>query len=276
MDYTIKEIQNKLKDLLQVFHDFCEEKNLKYYMAYGTMLGAYRHKGFIPWDDDVDVYMPRDDYDKLLDFSRNGNLPKKIFLKYNETSEDIIFPYAMFVDKNTTLVYEKPGETKNMVEGLYIDVFPVTGASDNNFLAKLQSYNWYILNKKLSYSQEVAKRKNIILTLFNKYASLFEPQSIHRKIEKNSIKNSFYNSKNLLFAPTSGGPMKKEILGTPTLYKFEDKMFYGPEKAEKYLQHVFGDFMKLPPKEKQISHHKFGYINLDLPFEEYKEHLASK
>lgn len=274
MNYNIKEIQKKLTDLLQTFHDFCSKYNLVYYMSHGTMLGSYRHKGFIPWDDDVDVMMPREDYNKLISLSRDSRLPQNIFLKYNETSKDIIFSYAMFVDKTTTLVYEKPGNAPDMVEGIYIDIFPVDGTINNLKRAKLRSYEWFYLNKKLIYSQEVTQRKNVAYRLFNKYAHLFDPQKIYKKLEKKSSKISMNDSDLLLISPTSGGPMRKDILGKPTLYPFEGRQFYGPEKAEDYLEHIFGDFMQLPPVEERVSHHNYKYINLHLPFEKYLSGLS--
>lgn len=268
---TVKEIQVKLAELMDKFHHICQENGLTYYMAYGTMLGAVRHKGFIPWDDDVDVCMPRNDYETFVRLAKENLLEDDLFIKDVSTSEDIIFPYAMLIDKKTTIVYDKSG---GIIEGVYIDIFPLDGAGNSkremNRANSIAFYNY----KKLLYSQEYVKRNNPFLSAFNLWVKNKDPYKIYKKLDYILHKKKFENSKyvGVLFTkPYSGHSMEKSIFGNPVLYDFEGRKFFGPEKYDEYLTNEFGDYMKLPPVEQRKSHHSFVYVNLDLPYEEYKK-----
>lgn len=124
-------IQNKLLNVAKEFKRVCEKNNLKYYMACGTLLGAVRHNGFIPWDDDMDFYMPREDYNKLIEIDRlglsNGFSKQFIFKHWNKT-KNYIWNFGKLEDKNTTCIESTIADNKiNYKSGIGIDIFILDG-----------------------------------------------------------------------------------------------------------------------------------------------------
>ena len=149
---NVKRMQKTTFQILKYFASFCEEHKLRYFLACGTLLGAVRHKGFIPWDDDVDVYMPRKDYMSFLHLVGSSFDSRYILISpYN--SERYIHNYAKIYDSQTVLI-EYP-DTIRFEIGVYIDIFPVDGLPDsskesNRFfkeMAKLKNINWLLISK---------------------------------------------------------------------------------------------------------------------------------
>lgn len=118
----MNELQKKLVDILSWFHNLCNNNNLNYYAIGGTALGAIRHGGFIPWDDDIDVGMPRTDYEKFIKIANKYS--KKYAIEYPGINKDFLYPYAKIYDTQTTLIENKRYKIKR---GIYIDVFPLDG-----------------------------------------------------------------------------------------------------------------------------------------------------
>ena len=124
---TVEELQKIELEILKYIDKVCKENNLTYFLAYGTLIGAIRHKGFIPWDDDVDIQMPRDDYNKLCDILKEENGRYKL-LDHKE-GLGYIYPFAKVIDSNTRLIETGLTETVNM--GVYIDIFPIDGTPND-------------------------------------------------------------------------------------------------------------------------------------------------
>ena len=144
--YDIRTLQQHLLEILKTIDKVCREHNLRYCLAAGTMLGAVRHKGFIPWDDDVDIIMPRIDYDILIQHCQEW-MPAPYEIMCAENKSDYPFGFAKAVNSNTTLVER---EHHALVDGIYIDIFPL----DNIINNKLSQYCYtlrYSLYKKIAY-----------------------------------------------------------------------------------------------------------------------------
>lgn len=122
----LEKVQNFSYDILKEFDKFCEKHNLTYFICAGTLLGAIRHGGFIPWDDDIDVSMPREDYDKLIN-EYEKLLPPNLILQYYKNTANYANSFAKITNKNTTIV-EKSGFSDYSIHGVYIDIFPIDGA----------------------------------------------------------------------------------------------------------------------------------------------------
>jgi lipopolysaccharide cholinephosphotransferase len=270
MDTKTRELQLKLLEVMKIFHLVCENNNLKYYMVNGTILGAIRHGGFIPWDDDMDIGMPRKDYEKLIKLSPD-HWPSNIHIKTPYNSNDLIFPFIKVMDKTTTIVEDR---LDGIVEGIYIDIFPLDGAGNNTFFAKLRYYVFYWKKGLLFNNQDHEDKKTFLRRLVQRYARQCNVNRLLYSAENWMKKKSYSESEIVGNFPGSWGFkefMVKGVMGTPTLYKFEDTEFYGPEKAMVYLKSLYGDFMSLPPVHQRKSHHKLKYMNLNLPFEKYRE-----
>ena len=120
----MNEMQSKLLDMMKWFHGYCEENGLRYYALGGTALGAVRHGGFIPWDDDLDVGMPRADYDRMISLCKNGTGNTRYRIEAPGQNRDFIYPFCKAYDTETTLVENARIKAKR---GVYIDIFPLDG-----------------------------------------------------------------------------------------------------------------------------------------------------
>ena len=251
-------------DILKNFHQYCEKHHLRYFLTGGTLLGAVRHKGFIPWDDDIDVFMPRTDYEKFI-----ANFPKdplnEIFqVACVDALKGYYLPFAKLMRRNTVL---KENVDSNLALGVYMDIFPLDNMSDDYETAcKLFQTTSYwrkmlaIKNITLTSTRNIWK--NLIL-LLGKISLCCLPRTY---ILKTLIKKArIYESEGLsrfVCAAVMGTYGIKEILQgewykQAVLLPFEDGQFLAPTGYKQILEHFYGDYMQLPPKEKQKSHHAF-------------------
>lgn len=268
--YDIKAIHGKILSMMEWFHSFCVENNITYYMSGGTMLGAVRHQGFIPWDDDFDVVLPREDFDRLIEISKK--LPsgsKYVIESYKDGKEDFEYLYAKVYDTETTLIEKRRKQTKR---GLFIDVFPMDGIAGDTIEEAKAAYrplNKY-LNKVAAVTCDVREGrawwKNLIVRMVGILpSSWFSFSKMAAKIEKKCKENSFYSSKyvGLLVGTWREKELvPREYYGEPVLYQFEGCGFYGPQEADEYLTNLYGDWRTLPPEEKRKSDH--AYLHMDL------------
>lgn len=263
----LSEIQNKLLSMLNWFHKYCHSNELTYYIVGGTLLGAVRHGGFIPWDDDIDVVLPRPDYDRLLNIFKEKKDHYILESPYTG-NDDFYYTFAKLYDTNTTLVERTK---RNCKRGVYIDIFPLDGVGSNidqvnvNF-AKVDRLNMFLMTRTCA----ITKRRNIIKNaaiIFSRLIPSFivDDHKLVIMVDKTASSFGYENSRfvaNLMGAYRKKEVMEKRIFGTPTEYKFENIIVDGVEHYEEFLTHIYGDWRKLPPKDKQKTSHE--YIKLDL------------
>ena len=263
------EQQNKLLQMLSWFHTTCVKNNLRYYIIAGTMLGAIRHKGFIPWDDDIDVGMPRIDYERLKQLSKEVNRNNQYILEYPD-DQNFEYPYliAKLYDSKTTLIEKKRYPIKR---GIYIDIFPLDGIGNDIEEATKNYkpfYNCFRLHLMITcpFLKRYSLPKNLAVLCGRIVSPLFvKRQKLEQKIDCLCKRFSFDDSNlvsDLLGGSALKGIVPREYFGTPTLIQFENIEVYGLEKPELYLRSIYGDFMELPPIEKRVSLH--DYIKCDL------------
>ena len=262
-----KLLQTKLTDLLEWFHTFCVENNLTYYALGGTMLGAARHEGFIPWDDDVDVGMPRPDYEKLAELMRGKTFNNKyIFEDSSSDAKEFNYPFSKIYDTETTLVENNRYKIKR---GIFLDIFPYDGVGDSfeegvRRHKKIKRLYNLLLLKVAGFRKGRKLYKNVGVALF-RLLPVNSKKTLNKLAE--ACKEHDYEKctyiANLLGAWGVKEIMPKEYLGKPTLYKFGNIEIFGVEKYDEYLTTVYGNWRQPPPPEKQISHHDFDYIDLN-------------
>ncbi|WP_251548051.1 LicD family protein [Pumilibacter intestinalis] len=259
------EIQLKLLDMLKWFHEFCIENKLRYYALGGTMLGAIRHKGFIPWDDDIDVGMPREDYDKMIELVIDKQ-DEKYRLEKPLQNKDFVYQYCKLYDTSTTLVENTRYKTKR---GVYLDIFPLDGIgntqeeSKKNF-KKIDKKTAYIMTKVCGLSKNRKLYKNLAI-IVSRYIIFPRWQKVLKNLDILCRTRKFDDCDyvaNLYGNWHEREIVKREWFGTPCLYEFEDFEIYGVQNYDSYLSAIYGNYMKLPPIEKQKSHH--DYLSLDL------------
>lgn len=267
----LKRYQNCAFNILVEFDRFSKEHDISYFIIGGTLLGAVRHKGFIPWDDDIDIGVPRKDYNKLK--SLYGKFKKPYVLESYEISKEHIVSFAKLYDTSTT-VAEDLGFDYN--RGVWIDVFPIDGTFDNNKIMNLHLKMidfismTFRLKVKIKYNLKIFKKTDSVFRFLVKCAIYLIPQRVNYIVLNSLVKiKSIENSKNVGNLLGRYGPKeivnKEVIFGTSTSLQFENAFFYAPSEYEKYLETVYGDYMKLPEESERIYHAK-RYVNLDKPY----------
>lgn len=278
----LRELQLKQLDMLVYFRDFCENNNLRFYLFGGCLIGALRHGGFIPWDDDIDVIMPREDYEKLhkLWKEKKADGRFRLLRTDDETFTGNIF--TTVTDTNYTLV--KTNQTDvDIPHGLVLDVFPLDVCPDSRFARKMQ-YIWAMLYS-LFLAQIVPENHGGILSLGSKaLLGIFRGKKLRNKIwrfcEKKMTKHKI--SENKCLTELCAGPHWMKIEFPKHIYDSADYVTFEGLKIpcmsgyKEYLSMVFGDYMKLPPKEKQVPHHDLAYLDLTSPCAEYDSKRKQK
>lgn len=265
-EYSMEEIQASLLEMMKVFHRVCEENNIVYYMNSGTVLGAIRHGDFIPWDDDVDLGLYREQYEKLL------ALPEQVWgenyrLATFHSMEGYPFCYAKLYDVRTTKVENAYG-FKKWTGGIYLDIFPHDGAGNSRFSAVIR-YRWnFIKLWFLLYSMLEKRQRNPIKRILQWIAgrkSVFKRQcDLEKAMKAKSVAKSRYVS-NFIGKHRTREVFDKRLFGKPTLYPFADTEFYGPERVEEYLTQLYGNYMELPPENERETVHP-GEVDLKHSF----------
>lgn len=268
----LTDLQKKLLHLLEWFHNFCVDNKIRYYALGGTMLGAVRHKGFIPWDDDIDVGIPRDDYEKLRKIALNIKDSRYAFEFPDSLDELFATPYAKLYDMSTTLV---ENYRKMLKRGIFIDIFPLDGTGNDekeslSFYRKAKRKYNFFMTRVAAINKNRSFLKNAAIVL-----SRIVPRCICSNRKLRIQMDKFSQSKNFDRSLLGGNIfgnwgyreiMSTSILGNPTKYYFNGITIFGVEKYDEYLTNLYGDWRKLPPKEKQVTHHDFVYIDLDKPY----------
>lgn len=265
-DYSIKDVHERILKILLNIDKVCQEHNLIYYIWAGTMLGAVRHKGFIPWDDDIDIAMPRPDYDRLIEHCREW-LPQPYEMVSAETDPVYPLPFAKIQDADTTLIERMH---LKYVGGIYIDVFPIDAVPENK-VSRWWQFARYEYYKRVLYLMYRDPYKHghgpssWVPLLCRKTYNL---KNVQKKI-RDILTSYDYNKSNIVADYDDGqrGAMPKSILGVPARCTFEGRLVNGVAQADVYLTRKYGDYMQVPPAEKQRQHN-FNYLDLEHSYRE--------
>lgn len=257
-----KDLRQLQLEIMQSIHDFCTANNIHYSISGGTLLGAVRHEGYIPWDDDIDCMMPRPDYERFVkSFNKNQNSPLKVLSSYND--KFFFQPFAKVVNTKTSLIEHEDRPQPNL--GIYVDIFPIDGLPNNenerekywNMIAKKKNFSTVIYASSKKNEHSIKKIIRLILfILFRPFPANWYANKLHKLGMKNSFEGSNFVA-NSIFGYHKKEQMPKNIFDSYVLLKFEDRKFYAVKDYNTYLSNLFGDYMQLPPKEKQISKHDF-------------------
>ena len=241
-------LHNKLLKILSYIHVFCQENKLDYSLAYGSALGAKRHKGFIPWDDDADIYMTWEAYKKFrLLFKEKGDKQKYYLQELGALGQ---FPGTAKLRMNNTTFIEPLYKNYDMHQGVFVDIFILCDAPDSYIKRlKMQIANQYLTLKGLS--NRFYNRRKLFLPLLA-FLRLFPKNFLREKAMSVIIKtgkensNDVFDSELRIFA-RSFYP-RNWIFPTQKV-EFGGKKLYIPGQVEKYLEHIYGDYMRIPNEE---------------------------
>ena len=247
-------------EILLEFASFCKKNNLTYYLAYGTLLGAVRHKGFIPWDDDIDVWMPRGDYKKFIDLYRKSkeNSHYKLSIPGEKISKH---SFLKMYDSNTVKI-EDGVYYKNDYLGIDIDIWPLDGQPEDEQYyfkwykkLKFQYLLFFASISSLKYGNLKRKLKVLLLKIIagNRRKILDKTEKMHTTFPFNECKKigciiSYFNVKKDRYL--------KSWFDKTILLDFEGHKLCAPAEYDKILTQRYGDYMQLPPEHQRVTHHK--------------------
>lgn len=260
--------QEKLLGIIKFFHEFCVENNLRYYITGGSLIGAMRHEGFIPWDDDIDVAMPRPDYEKLLELL-DGKQGRYILESPYSKAKDYGYTMSKIYDTSTTTIETSKFKARR---GVFLDVFPLDGIGNTNDEVtknhrKIYWLNMFIATRTCAPRPERSWYKNAAIYVSNIVPEkLLDTKKLICHLDKMCAKMSYDEYKyvgNLAGAYGLREIVDRSFFGEPKLYKFEDTYVYGVEKGDEYLTQIYGDWRQLPPEDKRSSGHDFDFLDLN-------------
>lgn len=272
----IKGIQNKLLEILLYFDLFCKEHNLKYYLCGGCLIGIERHKGFIPWDDDIDLFMPRPDYEKLRKiWNDEADISRYVFC-ITDKEHNYHNAGASIRDVNTTYI-NCHSKNEDIVQGLALEIIPLDGCPNSIISRCWQLVNAFAFN--VFNFQRLPDNKGKLVRYLTMFIYLIiKSQWLRYKIwrfaEKQMSKYSWQYAEYITELTGSiHGMLLKHEKGDfdNVVYKeFEGLMLPVMKGYRKYLKRIWGDYMQLPPVEKRIAKHHVVFMDLDKSYTNYK------
>ncbi len=279
------EIQKKELEILDQIIKVLEKHNLQYYAIGGTCIGAVRHKGFIPWDDDIDIAMPRKDYE-LFRTAYFKELPPHLKKMDYDNCKSYSLLFTKIHDSKTTFIEVENRKNPERYCGAFVDIMPVDYVGENEKLFRLTLFFLSYLNLFKRYSLKSAQIdfgiksliKNLIKTAFKFFTIPFKDDFFSSLITRYAIKNNISNPQFAVFTWRIGMRLKKNRVIFPFSYfsgnidaAFENKTIKIPINYDKYLQQDFGNYMKLPPENERVSLHNIYICDMNTPFEKYAE-----
>ena len=258
----IEELKDICLDILSAVHTFCEENHIMYSLSCGSLIGAIRHQGYIPWDDDIDIYMLREDYNRFL--SLFPEIYKKNYSVISlERSTQWNCPFAKVYDIRTVMEEDKRTEIKGL--GIGIDIFPIDNATDDEQCwikyekRRRQLIGLYIM-KDLQWRKSRSFLKNIFVVLCSfpllPFSARFFAKIIDNYSQKFNQENSLFYAENCYGHPYNERIPKSDFSHTID-WPFEKHTFKIMNGYDDYLTLFYGDYMQLPPIEERTSHHHF-------------------
>lgn len=258
-EILVDELKKLQLDLLSDIHDFCEKNGIKYSLAYGTLLGAVRHKGYIPWDDDIDILMVRNDYERFIRTYHH----EYYSIADTSTLKGYYLPFAKVCD-DRTVMQEKT--TQKLQIGVYVDVFPVDNMPDSedeldHMFSSKKRLNTIHNLKIVAVDKKRSFLKNCVLTVSHVVLSIISIEKVVAWMQNISIKyNEIPTNRRAVFVTADNKRkwvLPKEIYDEYSEISFEGRSFMAVKDVDKYLSAMYGDYMKLPAVENQVSHHAF-------------------
>ncbi len=274
-DYQLAQLE-----LIEMMDNLCSELKLTYYIIGGTLLGAVRHGGFIPWDPDIDIAMPRKDYEKVREYFA-ANESDRYFYDHYLTEKNHLQPHALIRIKNSHVIFKsRKSKYKPKYDGIYLDIFPLDNAPQSERLQEKQMKKIKFIRKIINFKDApLYSRNNLAKKIIKRTVSfLLSPLPLTYLNKKMDLTMQKYNSPNATHLVSMASHysykkqyMPKEIYGTPIRIKYEKFSLCAPAKTHEYLSQIFGDYMKLPSED-----HREFMLNIFEQVEYDKEEKTAK
>lgn len=255
----IKNIQNYAYQALCSLVDFLEKENITYYLMGGTLLGAVRHKDFIPWDDDMDIAIPREDYNRLIKLIHK--IPSNLRAAHPSFDDTTPYPFLVISHKKTSLTFDyvKPYDKGASVDVFPLDSFPESKEKQDTFWRIARSHRSKIMNKQKGfYKRKTSLKEKLSFPLITIKNIFFEPKDLFLLYEKHATSEKIDTK---FIANVYGRYSEKEVFHrdwfqSPSKVFFRDRYFQAPTKTHEYLEAIYGNYMEIPKKENQVTGHK--------------------
>lgn len=257
-EITDKELKKIQLDILDAVHAFCQAHHLTYFLGYGTLLGAIRHKGYIPWDDDIDICMPRNDYERFIKTfdGAEGNLRVKSY----ETDATYYLPFAKVENSATVLV---EAVRFPIAYGVNIDIFPLDGVPDDlkqrqRLFKKVKWYYYIMALKNLRFDKHRAFHKNLLIALVRGLTCFVSMRALALHTDKFLDKHA---DKTLdigeIVTSRIESCFPREAIMQSVDVEFEGRLYKTMAGYDEYLKRCYGNYMVPPPEKEQVTHHAF-------------------
>jgi lipopolysaccharide cholinephosphotransferase len=270
MEKDVRKVQLLQLKIAKEIKRICEKNNIKYFLMAGSMLGAIRHGGFIPWDDDMDIGMERGEYEKFLK-AVESDLGSEFYMQTWDKEEHYAYPFGKMMLKDTVWL-EKVVKDVKITHGIYVDIFPYD-AIPNSDMERNRQNKKHIFYRQLllainKYDAFTYKKgyKKAVFAMLRGFSFLFSNTRIKENYKKVIAEGHRSDSEDY-FAfgipyTYAKGQMKREWVENLKPIQFEDDFFLAPKDADAYLSFLYGDYMTPPPIEKRTNYH--GIIDVDL------------
>ena len=255
---TIEEVKQTELDILNAINQICSDNKIEFYLCGGTMLGAIRHKGFIPWDDDIDIFLERKEYEKLIAIIKEKKEYSWLEI-LDDTNDNYYYPFAKAVD-NRTIAKMDDNKTEH---GIWVDIFPIDNLPDNSkkrikLIKKCYFYRALIISMTTDFNMNKKDNKIFIKKFLNLYTSIVGKNRVYNRYKKIINKSLNYNDSKYVacLCPTYGinEIFEREKLFEKEKYLFEGQYYNGTKNYDMYLKSFYGDYMTLPPENKRYMH----------------------
>lgn len=263
------------QEILDVIHQVCTEHGLRYSLAYGTLIGAARHQGFIPWDDDIDLMMPREDYDKLLQIW-DQVAPKGYLLTNGMTANDCSDTFSKIIKDNTTFLQLEEDRKKDIHKGIFVDIFPGDRVAPGK-MGRMVQFAAFAVN--LLFSRGYTSRSGGIIELGERVLLLI-PRKYHRSLRTRAQKfASRWNGKaqtDYVFPCTIAAARRHHAAD---MFEHMDEILFNGKKYsvmsdwDQFLRQCYGDYMQLPPEEDRVWKHHPIIVDFEHNYEHLPENL---
>lgn len=254
----LRKAQLLMLKILKEVHRICEENNIKYFLSDGTLIGAVRHNGFIPWDDDLDIGMLREEYEKFCKIAPE-KIGEEFVLQVIETDSGYAQFFGKVMLKDTLWVEDRAKDTNRKYSGIYIDIFPFDKVSKNDFLRRLKFKLFQYLNIAYSFKLGYKLVKSKISFILSKIM----PKIMILKLVKSIIFSCRKSPNDKCYVSKYGGNLEKNknvynSYNDLVLHKFEDSSFYILKEYDRILSNLYGDYM-IPPSNPSYKHEIVEY-----------------
>ena len=267
-----KRFNEKLIGILKKIMEICENNHISWFVSYGGCIGAIRHKGCIPWDDDIDVCMPRPDYDRFLKLCEDIDLGDYELATIYNTSHYFVH-HARLYDKNSTVLFSK---RRKEVGGILIDIFPLDGAADGKIKMNYNrfkfwhgifdySYLRFSKSERVYFLKKGRIFRYVLAIITSRFSESLKRLST-RKIQETIRKYSYEDSEYCLFYVTTYGMkniIQKKWIEETIFVPFENIQVRIPKYYDEYLTHIYGDYMTPPPLEKRDDRHVWAFLDME-------------